>query len=116
MFNPIKLHTCAIAAVVACSALPIGKVRAAEDILGRVHDRSGDNVHVCFDRNAKLSVGEQFEVVRHSVLTQPKTSAMIKSEKVGVIRIAAIGADQCADAQLVSGSAQSLDWVASTGS
>jgi hypothetical protein len=81
-----------------------------------VHDRSGDSIHACFDRDAKLQVGAEFEIIRHRILIEPKTHTAMQSEHVGLIRIVSIGNDQCVDAQLVRGSVQALDWIAGTGS
>ena len=82
-----------------------------EAISGRVQG-SGDNLRVCFDRGAPLSDAGQFDIIRHTVRTLPKGLTTLDSEKVGVIRISVVGADQCASAAVVSGSVRAWDWVA----
>jgi hypothetical protein len=83
-----------------------------EPISGRVYSVGGDNLRVCFDRGTPLSAGQQFDIVRHTVRTLPKGLTALDSEKVGVIRLSAIGPDQCAGAEVVRGSAHAWDWVA----
>ncbi|QBB70312.1 hypothetical protein ELE36_08020 [Pseudolysobacter antarcticus] len=82
-----------------------------EAIDGRIRSSNGDQVNACFDQGTALSVGEEFEVVRHALQTPPKGVATIKSAAVGVIRIETVDSHTCATAKLLAGSAQSLDWV-----
>jgi hypothetical protein len=83
-----------------------------EAIGGRVRSGAGGNLRVCFDHGKPVSAGQEFDVVRHTVRTLPKGLTTLDSEKVGVIRISAIDADQCASAVVVRGSAHAWDWVA----
>lgn len=83
-----------------------------EAISGRIRSSDGGHVRVCFDHDAAASVNTEFAVLRHSVRTLPKGPATIESTPAGVIKIVSLDADGCANAAVVSGSVQALDWVA----
>ncbi len=100
--------------VILASLVPLASplsICAAENIVGRVHSQDGVHVHACFDAATTIAADAQFAVVRHLVLSQPKGPVTTRSERKGVIRLVSIGTDRCAEARLVRGSAQSLDWL-----
>jgi hypothetical protein len=85
---------------------------SGEAITGRIRSSDGGHVRVCFERDAAASVNTEFAVLRHSVRTLPKGPATIESTPTGIIKIVSLDTDGCANAAVVSGSVQALDWVA----
>jgi hypothetical protein len=84
---------------------------AHEVVAGRVEARRGNAVHLCLRAEESTTIGEQFAVSHHAIRGQSKEPAVIRSQRVGTIRIDAVGTDHCADATLLSGSAEALDWA-----
>jgi hypothetical protein len=82
-------------------------------IVGRVaHGGSDSSVRVCFNEGVDFKSGDELAVIRHtSRTTSPKTTPILESARVGVLKIDAPRDGHCASATLVSGSARWLDWV-----
>jgi|GEM_PF-6834467 len=88
-------------------------VAAEEAIHGRIHGSEARGLRVCFDRDFTPGRDQEFSVLRHTTQVNPKGQSLVtRSAYVGVVRVAVPGVDHCADATLVSGHAQALDWVA----
>ena len=80
-------------------------------IEGRITGHSGDRVEVCFNDATRLEVGDEFDVVRHTILTYPKGATGMRSENVGTIRVIGLAAGHCATASMTGGSARAQYWV-----
>ena len=86
---------------------------ASESIHGRVHGSEAHGLRVCFDPDFTPVRDQELSVLRHTAATNPKGQSLgTRSEYVGIVRVATPGDDHCADATLVRGHAQALDWVA----
>lgn len=111
MFNKrnINKYTALVAAAL---LFPIAAIHGADAIRGRVHAQDGDTIHVCFYRGTTPAVGEEFAVVRHTLFNVAKSPTAIRSENVGEIRVTSLDSSGCAEAVLLRGHVQSLDWVA----
>lgn len=97
---------------IAAFLAPAVSTAAAENIEGRIASVDGDTIHACFDRSVNLRTGDEFGLIRHTILTQPKVATGLRSERVGAIRVKVLGNDRCAQVQLLHGSVKSLDWIA----
>jgi hypothetical protein len=111
MFTSHKTKVIAAISLIAV-LFSTSSLQADEAIRGRVQNHAGNRVNACFDANATPTIGDEFALVRHVISTQPKSPSAIRSEYVGAIRVASVRGDGCADAVLLRGNVQSLDWIA----
>ena len=110
-----KLANIVVIAASISAFAPAATVYADEGAsIGRVaHGGDNSSVRVCFKRDVKVESGEELAVIRHTLRpTSSKAAPILESAHVGIVRITRPGDRRCASADLVSGSAQWLDWVA----
>ena len=109
--QPLKTISLGMTAFVVAALIFPHQTRAEQTIVGRVQNRAGDQVQVCFDGDVAAAIGQEYRAVRHTIAAPAKSPAALRSQYVGAIRIDETGSDHCAKAVVVAGDVRALDWI-----